>query len=127
MKRSILVLTIIVSLLAIATVGASGDAKANPATTKHYKVRCTDNNQSLYFVIRETDGNLNGGFMYVENMQVATVTATNAGTGVIRVKVNGNTVNIGFEIHKSGAILVASYVPGNVKRMKICTADYKYE
>ncbi|MBA2732101.1 MAG: hypothetical protein H0U54_04325 [Acidobacteria bacterium] len=127
MKRSILVLTIIVGLLAMAAISVSGGAKASPPVTKHYKVRCTDNNQSLYFVIRETDGTLNGGFMYVENMQVATVTAAYAGTGVIRAKVNGNTVAIGFELHKTGAILVASYVPGNVKRVKICTADYKYE
>ena len=133
MKRRILALTIIISALANVAIGRDSYAKLNPTlVTKYHKARCTDKNQSLYFVIRETDGKLDGGFMYFENLQVATLTATNAGTGVIRAKINGNTINgktvdIGFEIHKSGGIMVANYTPGSVKRIKICTADYKYE
>lgn len=119
---------ILLIAIAILTVGGLAAVESQAQTArKTYQARCTDRNQSLYLLIYEQDGKLDGGFMYVENMQVAKLTATNAGTGVIRAKVDGNTANVGFEIHKSGAILVANYTPGSVKRVEVCKAGYKYQ
>ncbi len=121
MKRILIVIGILL-------IGVSAAVETQAQTErKTYQARCTDNNTSLYLLIYEKDGKLDGGFMYVENMQVATLTATNAGTGVIRAKVDGNTANVGFEIHKSGSIMVGNYTTGVNKRVKICTASYKYQ
>ena len=128
MRRNILLISVMATAMVFFAAATVDHAKTEPVT-KTYQVRCTNANQSLYFVIYEQNGQLNGGHLYVENMQVATLTATNAGTGVIRAKVNGNTANVGFEIHKPpmNKVLVANYTPGSEKRVEVCQCSYKYQ
>lgn len=94
---------------------------------KTHQFRCTDRNTSLYFLVYETGGQLNGGHMYVENMQVGVLTAEWAGTGVINAKLAGNTANnISFHLHRAlKKVLVVN--SSTSKRVEICAADYKYQ
>jgi hypothetical protein len=124
MKR----VTLAASAAAVAAllVAAIAYGAASPQTKTH-QFRCTDRNTSLYFIVYESGGKLNGGHMYVENMQVGVLTAENAGTGVIKASVVGNTAaNIAFQLHKSGSVMVANYgsSPG---RVEVCKASYKYQ
>ena len=109
-------------LLAALAYGASGPQ------TKTHQFRCTDRNTSLYFVVYERGGNLDGGNMYVENMQVGVLAPENAGTNVIKATVVGNTAtNIAFQFHKSpGSVMVANYGTG-ASRVEVCKASYKYQ
>jgi hypothetical protein len=94
---------------------------------KTHQFRCTDRNTSLYFVVYETGGKLNGGHMYVENMQVGVLTAEWAGTGVINAKLAGNTANnISFHLHRAAKkiLVVNSSTP---QRVEVCAADYRYQ
>src|SRR5215203_2417585 len=94
---------------------------------KTYQFRCTDKNTSLYFVVYERGGSLAGGHMYVENMQVGVLAPENAGTGVIKAPVVGNTAaNIAFQLHKSGSVMVANY-GSSPNRVEVCKASYKYQ
>ncbi len=95
---------------------------------KTHQFRCTDKNTSLYFVVYERGGSLAGGHMYVENMQVGVLAPENAGTGVIKAPVVGNTAtNIAFQLHKSpGSVMVANY-GSDPKRVEVCKASYKYQ
>ena len=101
---------------------------ASAPQTKTHQFRCTDRNTSLYFVVYERGGNLDGGNMYVENMQVGVLAPENAGTNVIKATVVGNTAtNIAFQFHKSpGSVMVANYGP-NPSRVEVCKASYKYQ
>lgn len=100
---------------------------ATTRQTKTHQFRCTDKNTSLYFVVYETNGSLNGGHMYVENMQVGVLKPENAGTGVIKAPVVGNTAaNIAFQLHKSGMVMVANY-GSSPNRVEVCKASYKYQ
>lgn len=95
--------------------------------TKTHQFRCTDKNTSLYFLVYEQGGKLNGGHMYVENMQVGVLTAEWAGTGVINAKLAGNTANnISFHLHRAAkkVLVVNSSTP---QRVEVCAADYKYQ
>lgn len=124
MKRAILIVSVAATALALA---ALAHGAASPQRKTH-QFRCTDRNTSLYFVIYESGGNLDGGHMYVENMQVGVLSAENAGTNVIKASVVGNTANnIAFQLHKSpGSVMVANY--GNSpKRVEVCKASYKYQ
>lgn len=124
MKRVILIAS--VAAVAALLVAAIAYGAASPQTKTH-QFRCTDRNTSLYFIVYESGGKLNGGHMYVENMQVGVLTAENAGTGVIKASVVGNTAaNIAFQLHKSGSVMVANYgsSPG---RVEVCKASYKYQ
>jgi hypothetical protein len=126
MKRKLaLGATIFGALAALTTFGYA----VKPATpvTKTHQYRCTDRNQSLYFVVYENNGTLNGGHMYVENMQVGVLKTEQAGTGVIKASVVGNTAtNIAFQLHKSGMVMVANY-GSNPNRVEVCKATYKYQ
>lgn len=94
---------------------------------KTHQFRCTDKNTSLYFLVYESGGSLDGGHLYVENMQVGVLATENAGTGVIKASVVGNTAtNIAFQLHKSGSVMVANY-GANPRRIEICKASYKYQ
>jgi hypothetical protein len=101
---------------------------ASAPQTKTHQFRCTDRNTSLYFVIYERGGNLDGGNMYVENMQVGVLAPENAGTNVIKATVVGNTAtNIAFQFHKSpGSVMVANY-GSSPNRVEVCKASYKYQ
>lgn len=99
-------------------------AETKPVTKTH-QYRCEDRNQSLYFVVYEVDGKLNNGQMYVENMQVANLTVEQAGSDVIKAKVNGNSANVAFQLFKSGKIMVANYQTNN--RVEVCKASYAYK
>lgn len=110
--------------LALGAVGAFGYAVAKPATKTH-QYRCTDRNQSLYFLVYEVDGKLDRGLMYVENMQVANMTVEQAGTDVIQAKVNGNAANVAFQLRKSGSIMVANFQTKN--RVEVCKCSYSYQ
>jgi len=114
-------------ILAVTSVAALRHRAATPAMKTH-QFRCTDRNQSLYFVVYENNGNLTGGHMYVENMQVGVLEPENAGTNVIKAKVAGNTAtNIAFQLHKSpGSVMVANY-GSNPNRVEVCKASYKYQ
>ena len=124
MKRTIWLSVI---LLVAMTTTATGIRGAKPPATKTHQFRCTDRNQSLYFLVYETNGSLTGGQMYVENMQVGVLTVENAGTGVIKAQVNGNTAtNIAFQLHKNGKVMVANY-GSNPNRVEVCKSTYKYQ
>lgn len=123
MKRVMLIASVAAVALLVAAIAYGA---ASPQTKTH-QFRCTDRNTSLYFIVYESGGKLNGGHMYVENMQVGVLTAENAGTGVIKASVVGNTAaNIAFQLHKSGSVMVANYgsSPG---RVEVCKASYKYQ
>src|SRR2546423_1543046 len=113
-----------ISVLALVAFGAISYALTIPVTKTH-QYRCQDRNQSLYFVVYEVDGKLNVGQMYVENMQVADLTVEQAGTDVIKAKVNGNNANVAFQLFKSGKIMVANYQTNN--RVEVCKASYAYK
>jgi hypothetical protein len=125
MKRLLLGSAILV--LAFMSVAALRHLAA-PLAMKTHQFRCTDRNQSMYFVVYENNGALSGGHMYVENMQVAVLEPENAGTNVIKAKVAGNTAtNIAFQLHKSpGSVMVANY-GSNPNRVEVCKASYKYQ
>lgn len=125
MKRAILIASVAAATLALA---ALAHGAASPPQTKTHQFRCTDKNTSLYFLIYERGGNLDGGHMYVENMQVGVLSAENAGTNVIKASVVGNTAaNIAFQLHKSpGSVMVANY-GSDPKRVAVCKASYKYQ
>jgi hypothetical protein len=124
MKRAILIASVAAAALVLAVLAHGA---ASPQTKTH-QFRCTDRNTSLYFLIYERGGNLDGGHMYVENMQVGVLSAENAGTNVIKASVVGNTANnIAFQLHKSpGSVMVANY-GSNPKRVEVCKASYKYQ
>jgi hypothetical protein len=114
------------SILALAfmALGVISYAVTKPVQKTH-QYRCTDRNQSLYFLVYEVDGKLDRGLMYVENMQVANMTVEQAGTDVIKAKVNGNAANVAFQLRKSGSILVANYQTST--RTEVCKCSYEYK
>ena len=124
MKRAILIASVAAAALVLA---ALAHGAASPQTKTH-QFRCTDRNTSHYFLVYERGGKLDGGHMYVENMQVGVLSAENAGTNVIKASVVGNTAtNIAFQLHKSpGRVMVANYGP-NPSRVEVCQASYKYQ
>ena len=124
MKRVALVTSVAAAALLLLAALAYGAAA--PATKTH-QFRCTDKNTSLYFLVYENNGNLAGGHMYVENMQVGVLTAEWAGTGVINAKLAGNTANnISFHLHKAlSKVLVVN--SSAAKRVEVCAATYKYQ
>lgn len=120
-KRFLLSLSL---ALALITLGAISYAVTKPVTKTH-QYRCTDRNQSLYFLVYEVNGNLSHGQMYVENMQAANLTVEQAGTGVIKAKVTGNSANVAFQLFKSGKVMIANYQTNN--RVDVCQASYEYK
>jgi hypothetical protein len=124
MKRIVLTASVAVAALLLAALAYGAAAPQ----TKTHQFRCTDRNTSLYFVVYERGGNLSGGHMYVENMQVGVLAPENAGTNVIKAPVVGNTAaNIAFQLHKSpGSVMVANY-GANPNRVEVCKASYKYQ
>jgi hypothetical protein len=113
-----------VAILSVTALAVAAYAAARPVMKTH-QYRCTDRNQSLYFLIYEQDGKLNGGHFYVDNMQVGVLTAEQAGTDVIKAGVVGNTANVAFQLRKSGSVMVANYQTSN--RTEVCKASYKYQ
>ena len=125
MKRAILLGLISVVILATPATRASGHrATVQPTVTKTYQFRCTDRNQSLYFLVYEIDGTLDRGLLYVENMQSANMTVEWAGTNFIKAKVNGNAANVAFLLGKDGNVMVANYTTST--RVRVCHASYVY-
>jgi hypothetical protein len=123
MKRVALAASVAVAALVLAALAYGAAAPQ----TKTHQFRCTDKNTSLYFLVYEQGGKLNGGHLYVENMQVGVLTAEWAGTGVINAKLAGNTANqISFHLHREvkKVLVVNSSTP---KRVEVCAADYKYQ
>ena len=124
MKRLALITSVAAAALLLLAALAYGAAAPQ---TKTHQFRCTDKNTSLYFLVYETGGKLNGGHLYVENMQAGVLTAEWAGTGVINAKLAGNTANnISFHLHREvkKVLVVNSSTP---KRVEVCAADYKYQ
>jgi hypothetical protein len=113
------------ALLLTAALAANG-AGSTARQRKAHVFRCTDRNTSLHFVVYQQGGDLSGGHLYVENMQVAVLTPENAGTNVIKAPVVGNTAtNIAYQLHKSPArVMVANYGP-EPNRVEVCKASYK--
>ena len=114
------------SLLAALALAAFAYGAPAPQNKTH-QFRCTDRNTSLYFLVYEQGGKLNGGHLYVENMQVGVLTAEWAGTGVINATLAGNTANnISFHLHRAvnKVLVVNSSTP---QRVEVCAADYKYQ
>jgi hypothetical protein len=122
-KRFMLGTILAVALLAVGAV-SYGLAKSGPVQKTH-QYRCTDRNQSLYFLVYEVDGKLDRGLMYVENMQVANMTVEQAGTDVIKAKVNGDAADVAFQLFKTGKILVANYQTNT--RTEVCKCSYAYK
>ena len=124
MKRATLVTSVAAATLLLAALAYGAAAPQ----TKTHQFRCTDKNTSLYFLVYERGGNLSGGHLYVENMQVGVLAPENAGTNVIKASVVGNTAtNIAFQLHKSpGSVMVANY-GSNPNRVEVCKASYKYQ
>lgn len=125
MRRTILLGSIIALVLATGavTVGSGANTSA-PPVTKTYQFRCTDRNQSLYFLVYEVDGHLDRGLLYVENMQSANMTVEWAGTNFIKAHVNGNAANVAFLLGKDGNVMVANYTTST--RVPVCHASYAY-
>src|SRR5215212_10814604 len=122
MRRLTLAASVAVAALLFAALAYGA---ASPQTQTH-QFRCTDRNTSLYFLVYERGGKIDGGHMYVENMQVGVLSTENAGTNVIKASLVGNTAtNIAFQLHKSGSVMVANY-GSSPKRVEICKASYKY-
>jgi hypothetical protein len=122
MKKIILCAT----LLTAAALAAFAYGASAPQMKSH-QFRCTDRNTSLYFLVYEQGGKLNGGHMYVENMQVGVLTAEWAGTGVINATLAGNTANnISFHLHRAAnkVLVVNSATP---QRVDVCQVTYKYQ
>src|SRR5712692_7162158 len=110
MKRTVLFGLVIAAMLATTTVLALGRRKTvPPPVTKTHQFRCTDRNQSLYFLVYENDGTLDRGLLYVENMQSGNMTVEWAGTNFIKAKVNGNAANVAFLLGRDGNVMVANY------------------
>ena len=123
MKRVTLIASVAAAALTLAAIAYGA---ASPQTKTH-QFRCTDKNTSLYFLVYERGGKLDGGHMYIENMQVGVLTAEWAGTGVINVKLAGNTANnISLHLHRTlkKVLVVNSSTP---QRVEVCAADYKYQ
>ncbi|MDQ3803592.1 MAG: hypothetical protein M3416_07165 [Acidobacteriota bacterium] len=119
---------IFLSALLLTAVALAAFAYGAPARQlKSHQFRCTDRNTSLYFLVYEQGGKLNGGHMYVENMQVGVLTAEWAGTGVINATLAGNTAkNISFHLHRAvnKVLVVNSATP---ERVEVCKVNYKYQ
>jgi hypothetical protein len=126
MKLNILRQTIITIFAALAVTGIVYAQSSTAVQRNAYEVRCIDRNKSLFMIIYEKGDKLDGGYLYIENIKVGTLIATNAGTDVIRAKIYGNTSNTGFEIQKSGVLFTVDYTPGSAKRVEVCKASYKY-
>ncbi|HEX8844434.1 MAG TPA: hypothetical protein VF791_07310 [Pyrinomonadaceae bacterium] len=129
MKRVFSAKSIIAAVLALVVLSAislAGAASTTPRpVTKTYQFRCTDRNQSLYIVIYEQDGKISNGHMYLENMQVANLTAAPYGsTGNIEAKVVGNTADVRLQLFED-RILVANYI--TKKREVVCQSTRKYQ
>ena len=124
MRRLTLAASVAVAALLFAALAYGA---ASPQTKTH-QFRCTDRNTSLYFLVYERGGKLDGGHLYVENMQVGVLAPENAGTNVIKASVAGNTAtNIAFQLHKSpGSVMVANYGT-SPNRVEVCKASYKYQ
>jgi hypothetical protein len=125
MKKRILFASIIFVMLATAVVNISRGATKAAPVTKTYQFRCTDKNQSLYFLVYEIDGTLDRGLLYVENMQSANMSVEWAGTNFIKAKVNGNAANVAFLLGKDGNVMVANYTTST--RVPVCHASYAYK
>jgi len=122
-KRLLARLVIIVALGVISS--AHGVPASQPQPTKTHQYRCTDRNQSLYIVIYENNGQLNGGNMYLENIQVANLTAAPYGNaGNIEAKVVGNAANVTLQLFND-RILVANYTASS--RAEVCKSTHKYQ
>ncbi|MDT5059951.1 MAG: hypothetical protein QOH63_410 [Acidobacteriota bacterium] len=122
MRKKLLLGSILALALGVAGVISYGVTKP---VQKTHQYRCTDRNQSLYFLVYEVDGKLDRGLMYVENMQVANMTVEQAGTDVIKAKINGNAANVAFQLRKSGSILVANYQTNT--RVEVCKCSYEFK
>ncbi len=123
MKRVTLVTSVAAATLLLAALAYGAAAPQ----VKSHQFTCTDRNTSLYFIVSEKDGQLGGGLMYVESMQVAVLTAEKAGRNVIKASVVGNTAtNIAFQLHMSGSVMVAKYDEPTSRR-EVCKASYKYQ
>ena len=123
MRRLTLAASVAVAALLFAALAYGA---ASPQTKTH-QFRCTDRNTSLYFLVYERGGKLDGGHLYVENMPVGVLSAEWAGTGVINAKLAGNTANnISFHLHRTlkKVLVVNSSTP---QRVEVCAADYKYQ
>lgn len=128
MKRRILLVATLAAMLLTTTVFAISrrETKTPPKPDqKAHMYRCTDKNQSLYFIVYEVDGKLDRGLMYVENYQVANMSVEQAGTNFIKAKVNGNAANVAFLLGKDGNLMVANYTTST--RVSFCKASYKFQ
>lgn len=125
MKRAF-TLSIAAVVLAAIAVGASKSETAKPAPVlKTYQFRCTDRNPSLTIIIYEQDGKIGNGHMYLENTQVANLTAAPYGsTGNIEAKVVGNTADVRLQLFED-KIMVANY--GTKSRQQVCQSTRKYQ
>lgn len=117
-------LVIAIGLAAVVATSGIGTSRPAPPVTKTYQFRCTDRNTSLYFLVHEIDGHLDGGLLYVENMQSANMTVEWAGTNFIKAKVNGDTANVAFLLGKDGNVMIANYTTST--RVPVCHASYAY-
>lgn len=106
------------------TISGSGARRPAEPVRKTHQFRCTDRNTSLYFLVYETDGTLELGQFYVENMQSGQMTVEWAGTNFIKAKMNGNPANVAFLLGRDGNVMVANYTTST--RVRVCHASYVY-
>ena len=126
MKRTVLLAPIIAAVLATTAVLALGRRSTTPPlpVTKTLQYRCTDRNQSLYFLVYEVDGKLDRGLMYVENMQVANMSVEQAGT-LHQGQGEREYRQRRLSARQGGTIMVANHQTSN--RVEVCKASYKYQ
>ncbi len=122
MKR----VTLTASVAAAALVCAALAYGAVKPQSKSHQFTCKDRNTSLSFVVSEWNGKVSQGFMYVENMQVANLTAEMGGRSMIKVSVLGNSAeNVAFQLHMSNGNVMIANSGDNPTRVEVCKANYR--
>ncbi len=112
-------------IMIVVAIAAGLAMEALSADRKTHQYRCENQNKSLYFVIYETDGEITGGHMYFENIQVAVLEPYRMNDITIRAKVAGNTADVELGFNKSRKLVfVHNRKTGTSK--DICQCSYNY-
>ncbi len=119
-------LGLVMTIAIVMHVTTSGNAAPKPAEPlrRTHQFRCTDRNTSLYFLVYETDGALEAGQFYVENMQSGQMSVEWAGKNFIKAHMEGNPANVAFLLGRDGNVMVANYATST--RTRVCRASYVY-
>lgn len=88
-----------------------------------YQYQCTSNNQSLSFNMYEQNGNIYGGAMYIENIQVSSLTLDSIlSEGNLVVRVNGNSADVKINLLPDRILIIHS--PTHTTS-QVCKCSYR--